>query len=898
MRNKILSGVVVLLSISSFSLTAIAVEVVDKTISMAGWLSPESSELTFSEPAYGITLKGSTESDCDFSDYQLCENGESNLISDSIATSNSATIDRVGYYEFSEVGLATDYIISTELFKGRSKHKVVSFQDKIWVIGGQAHDSSLLNDIWASHDGYTWIEQTSGADFTARYMHEALTFNNKLWIFGGIVEGTYQSDIWSSDDGINWQEVVPDIAITMSGFTRAVTFDNKMWLFDFDSNGSASIYSSSDGSNWSVVDMPAGLTLLTYESVTEYKNKLRIFGSRLNNIQSWVSTDGINWSLEDDSVFGVSAGDSVEKVFIHDSKICLIESSTGKELRCSESGDADSWTSSGNTNLTGYDTDLIVNLNETLYLAGGDIDLSTPEVPPLQTSINGRYWGHWPAGSVANIPPNPEVVTFGSKLVTAGSNLEGRIASSSNGFDWKIGYPVGLSLPQSYKLFSLPTELFFLDLSDTNNKKVYSSDLSSNGGEWEAVATSLPMDTRARYAATVFNNKLWVIGGYNTQKSHNSDSALSDVWSSADGVVWNEVTSNANFSGQENHQVISFSSKMWLLDNDTNAIWYSSDGETWVQSTAQSVTPAREFAGFTAYQNKLWILGGKDSSGQILNDIWSSVDGINWTRELEHALFPEVSEQKLVELDDRLFMIGGESKGAPLSYIWSTIDGVNWVKGYEDSIQVKTEGYNLQASASDGGEVEVITPIVARGTIGSVEIDPDNYYSLEAVSGCEGSLNDRQNIFTTNRLNAGCTLDVSFKQSHFLVSTLANNSNLAYITPSFGRYTSEQSVTFEIVFRSPNLQIDSVTGCGGTLSGTTYQVDGFDKDCQIDAVISVIEAPVEPVVTEPELPIDTEDEPESPEVLGDDAEAGGSFNVYFIILLMLSTFAMSNRRII
>ena len=51
----------------------------------------------------------------------------------------------------------------------------VVFNNKMWVMGGQANPS-YLNDVYSSSDGSTWIRQTSSATWSARNGHTSVVF--------------------------------------------------------------------------------------------------------------------------------------------------------------------------------------------------------------------------------------------------------------------------------------------------------------------------------------------------------------------------------------------------------------------------------------------------------------------------------------------------------------------------------------------------------------------------------------------------------------------------------------------------------------------------------------------------------------------------------------------------
>ena len=55
----------------------------------------------------------------------------------------------------------------------------------------------------------------------------------------------------------------------------------------------------------------------------------------------------------------------------------------------------------------------------------------------------------------------------------------------------------------------------------------------------------------------------------------------------------------------------------------------------------------------------MYLIAGKDSSGKLLNDVWSSTDGKNWTQETEHAPFPVRYDHQVVVFKNKMYLIGG-----------------------------------------------------------------------------------------------------------------------------------------------------------------------------------------------------------------------------------------------
>ncbi|HXL74067.1 MAG TPA: hypothetical protein VN963_10645, partial [bacterium] len=71
-----------------------------------------------------------------------------------------------------------------------------------------------------------------------------------------------------------------------------------------------------------------------------------------------------------------------------------------------------------------------------------------------------------------------------------------------------------------------------------------------------------------------YNNAMWVIGGWNGM-------SFNDVWSSADGINWNEATAAAAFPVRSAHISLVFNNAMWVIAGNTtgntnlNDVWHS-----------------------------------------------------------------------------------------------------------------------------------------------------------------------------------------------------------------------------------------------------------------------------------------------------------------------------------
>ena len=109
------------------------------------------------------------------------------------------------------------------------------------------------------------------------------------------------------------------------------------------------------------------------------------------------------------------------------------------------------------------------------------------------------------------------------------------------------------------------------------------SDPPPDGVTWTQATGSAAFPARASAAAAVFNGRMWVIGGYD------SNSRMNDVWSSADGINWTQATASAPFSARSDLQALVLNSQLCVIaGNDgtrTHDAWCSSDGTQWRVAT-------------------------------------------------------------------------------------------------------------------------------------------------------------------------------------------------------------------------------------------------------------------------------------------------------------------------
>ncbi len=185
--------------------------------------------------------------------------------------------------------------VTTDRFSVRERIGAVVFNNKIFVIGGNAYpyggntaaQGVAYNDVWSSTDGAAWTQVTSAAAFPARSNPAVFVYNNKLWVVGGKSGSTYLNDVWSSSDGANWTQVTTTTAFTGRFGHAVAVYNNEIFLAGGeDASGVlGDLWVSEDsGLNWKQLQsgdvraLPANFPARTYFSFFVQGNTLYMAG--------------------------------------------------------------------------------------------------------------------------------------------------------------------------------------------------------------------------------------------------------------------------------------------------------------------------------------------------------------------------------------------------------------------------------------------------------------------------------------------------------------------------------------------------------------------------------------------------------------------------------------------
>ncbi|HEY8388202.1 MAG TPA: DUF6242 domain-containing protein, partial [Parasegetibacter sp.] len=205
---------------------------------------------------------------------------------------------------------------------------VTGFKDKMWLLGGLKPSdgfsfSAVLNKVWSTSDGTNWTVEPDPAQPTDRWdireRINAVVFQDKLWVIGGNAYpsfgntnafGAAKNDVWNSVDGQQWTRLTADAGFLPRSAPAVFVYKNKIWMVGGRDNGGNSlneIWTSSDGQIWTQVTTQTPPPNRWGHAVVAHNNQLFLIGGEnADGVYGdlWVSEDdGVNWTK-------VEAGDS------------------------------------------------------------------------------------------------------------------------------------------------------------------------------------------------------------------------------------------------------------------------------------------------------------------------------------------------------------------------------------------------------------------------------------------------------------------------------------------------------------------------------------------------------------------------------------------------------------
>ena len=202
---------------------------------------------------------------------------------------------------------------------------------------------------------------------------------------------------------------------------------------------------------------------------------------------------------------------------------------------------------------------------------------------------------------------------------------------------------------------------------------------SLDGRSWILATITPGWDARGGGRLVVYNEKLWLLGGTRHPRNEGIEPNFGDVWSTENGVDWTKVISKAPWKPRAFHSTIAHSDRLWVMGGGHwgknpllyRDVWSSSDGIKWEEHSSEAAWPGRIWATAASYDGLMWVMGGfiaKPRGGA--RDIWYSADGRNWYPYLSAKVWPRRMAHSAVVFNDRLLVLAG-SNGDYFNDVWA-----------------------------------------------------------------------------------------------------------------------------------------------------------------------------------------------------------------------------------
>jgi hypothetical protein len=202
---------------------------------------------------------------------------------------------------------------------------------------------------------------------------------------------------------------------------------------------------------------------------------------------------------------------------------------------------------------------------------------------------------------------------------------------------------------------------------------------STDGVRWKQATDRAAWSPRLASAAVVFAGKMWILGGTEDYYFGDDKSLKNDVWSSTDGRHWKLETASAEWSPRAYHQAVVLNDKIYLFGGGNYVpnyearadVWSSGDGVHWEQVTSKAPWHPRLWFPAVVYRNRMWVLGGwSNNPSRNWGDVWHSRDGKDWQELKSKVIWKERHEHSAYVWRDKMWIAGGHAQ--PLSSeVWS-----------------------------------------------------------------------------------------------------------------------------------------------------------------------------------------------------------------------------------
>ena len=240
----------------------------------------------------------------------------------------------------------------------------------------------------------------------------------------------------------------------------------------------------------------------------------------------------------------------------------------------------------------------------------------------------------------------------------------------------------------------------------------------SDDGTWSRVPDPSGVFTSASLRTIVVGGPGLVAAGFDNSGDGNTEAV---VFVSEDGSTWQRVSDPSGEFGGTNTQSISqviaggpglvAVGSDWSNGDSDAAVWVSSDGSSWhrVDDPGLTLPGHQTILGVITTAEGMVGVGSDDSSGDLDAAVWTSADGLTWTR-VDQESFGGTGLQRMVAISSAggsgLVAVGAAQAEDPDEGLdaafWLSEDGLSWGR--------------VTAPSFGGGGDQAIQAVVVSGS--------------------------------------------------------------------------------------------------------------------------------------------------------------------------------------
>ena len=751
-------------------------------------------------------------------------------------------------------------------FLNRSKFEVAVYQGRIWLTGGgvsRCPSSSNYSDTWYTEDGISWHEAADIAGYPSRCGHRMLTHNGQLYIVGGASSNQYLNDVWVFHSENGWLQATGDAGYMERLGSQVLSYKGKLWTFGGKDRASirhSDIWSSGDGIEWKSDELLRFPLRYDHQSVS-FKDRLWVIGGQdfteywhnaivtglYDSVKSdiWSSVEGFNWVLEmDKPVFSDRYGHQV--VEFQDS-LWLIGGKEGRvKVLTAGAPLNDIWKSDNGVDwaLVTESADFpavsghqVAKFKDALWMTGGKPESSSFS-GGIWNSQNGIDWNYLEANKDFSTRFNHKMVVFNNKLFLiggyeidpeTGSSYLNDIWSSEDGINWTLeredgGFPA----TYSHEIVSFNNRLWLYGgISGSINEAIWSSD---NGVDWIKERENTPFGKVFGARITAHGDSLILTGGRGEYRENRY------VWSSQDGISWKRIYSTSLPKIRPRSTVSSnVNGGGYVYPHLDQVIDYSMPAEFVINAEEGNHLVLVEGCGGTLFGDRFFI-------PSVIEDCVVDV----LFEQIEFDVSTVVSDGGNIVPMGPVSVEFGDTATFDISpldaFEISSVEGCGGVLvGHQyitgivtDACQIDVDfmlrEYVVNVVVGAGGAISGSHLYkIDHGDFVTFTITPDEGYTLDKVSGCNGSLvND---VYTTDVITGECSIYVDFHKIRYNVEAVSSDGGL--IEPSGITQVMYGDNANFIITPGRGFELTGVTGCPGQIVEDTFVTSEIYSDCKV-----------------------------------------------------------------